>query len=178
MSENYNATGEIKEIGILDMMNGAIGERAAYELSRIMKNCRDLNTEAKKARTLTIKLSIVPTEVRDTLVQLISTVTTENGVSLADDGMTQRVTARSGISLVKQVSVPNPVVLAPYRTFTEVEQPKSPFVFRIRQTGDEVQAALFAADADAWKREAIANIRDWFEQHIPQELREDVIILA
>ena len=24
----------------------------------------------------------------------------------------------------------------------------------------------------------IANIRDWFEQHIPQELREDVIILA
>lgn len=92
--------------------------------------------------------------------------------------MTQRVTAHSGISLVKQVSVPNPVVLAPYRTFTEVEQPKSPFVFRIRQTGDEVQAALFAADADAWKREAIANIRDWFEQHIPQELREDVIILA
>lgn len=74
--------------------------------------------------------------------------------------------------------MPNPVVLAPYRTFTEVEQPKSPFVFRIRQTGDEVQAALFAADADAWKREAIANIRDWFEQHIPQELREDVIILA
>lgn len=65
MSENYNATGEIKEIGILDMMNGAIGERAAYELSRIMKNCRDLNTEAKKARTLTIKLSIVPTENRD-----------------------------------------------------------------------------------------------------------------
>ena len=67
MNENYNATGEIKEIGILDMMNGAIGERAAYELSRIMKNCRDLNTEAKKARTLTIKLSIVPTENRDSV---------------------------------------------------------------------------------------------------------------
>ena len=51
MSEkNYNATGEIKEIGILDMMNGAIGERAAYELSRIMKNCRDLNTAAKSDR--------------------------------------------------------------------------------------------------------------------------------
>ena len=67
MNENYNATGEIKENGILDMMNGAIGERAAYELSRIMKNCRDLNTEAKKARTLTIKLSIVPTENRDSV---------------------------------------------------------------------------------------------------------------
>ena len=43
MSENYNATGEVKEISILDMMNGAIGERVAYELTRIMKNCRDFN---------------------------------------------------------------------------------------------------------------------------------------
>lgn len=64
---NANNTGEIKEISILDMMNGAIGERVAYELTRIMKNCRDLNTEAKKARTLTIKLSIVPTENRDSV---------------------------------------------------------------------------------------------------------------
>ena len=52
---------------MLDMMNGAIGERTAYELTRIMKNCRDFNTEAKKARTLTIKLSIVPTENRDSV---------------------------------------------------------------------------------------------------------------
>ena len=61
---------------------------------------------------INMQTHFVPGENRDTLVQLISTVTTENGVSLADDGMTQRVTARSGISLVKQVSVPNPVVLA------------------------------------------------------------------
>ena len=39
---NFNNTGEVKEISILDMMNGAIGERAAYELTRIMKNCRDV----------------------------------------------------------------------------------------------------------------------------------------
>ena len=38
---NFNNTGEVKEISILDMMNGAIGERTAYELTRIMKNCRD-----------------------------------------------------------------------------------------------------------------------------------------
>lgn len=64
---NFNNTGEVKEISILNMMNGAIGERVAYELARIMKNCRDFNTEAKKARTLTIKLSIVPTENRDSV---------------------------------------------------------------------------------------------------------------
>ena len=120
----------------------------------------------------------VPSDERDALVQLISTVTTENGVSLADDGMTQRVTARSGISLVRQVNVPNPVVLSPYRTFVEIEQPESPFVFRVRQNGDEVQAALFTADAGAWKLDAIEGIRSWFTEHIPTEMRDNVILLA
>ena len=46
---------------------------------------------------------------------------------------------------------------------------------RVQFYADRLNDELFQ---DAWKREAIANIRDWFEQHIPQELREDVIILA
>lgn len=64
MSE-ANMAGEVKEINILEMMNGAIGERVSYELTKIMSNFKDLNTEAKKARTLNIELSITPTENRD-----------------------------------------------------------------------------------------------------------------
>ena len=97
---------------------------------------------------------------------------------VADDGMTQQVTARSGISLVQQVPVPNPVELVPFRTFTEIEQPASPFVFRMRRDGDAIMAALFAADADMWKREAILNIRDYFGSELPEEMRDDIIILA
>lgn len=58
-------TGEVKEIGLLDMMSGAVSERVSYELAKIMRNCKDLNTEPKKARTLTIEFSITPTETRD-----------------------------------------------------------------------------------------------------------------
>lgn len=58
-------TGEVKEINILEMMNGAIGERVNYELSKVMRNCMDLNTDAKKARGLTIDIAITPTEARD-----------------------------------------------------------------------------------------------------------------
>ena len=115
---------------------------------------------------------------RDKLIQLAGTVTAEQGITVADDGMTQQVTARSGISLVQQVSVPNPVELAPFRTFTEIEQPASPFVFRMRRDGDTIMAALFAADADAWKREAILNIRDYFSVELPDEMRDGIIILA
>ena len=64
--------GEVQEINILQMMNGAIGERVSYELAKITKNCKDLNTDAKKARTLTIELSFVPTDARDSMAVRVS----------------------------------------------------------------------------------------------------------
>lgn len=72
MSETMNTTGEVKEINILDMMNGAIGERVDYELGKVMRNCLDLNTDAKKARTLTLEIGIVPTENRDSAAIKVS----------------------------------------------------------------------------------------------------------
>lgn len=57
--------GEVTEINLLEMMSGAVGERVSYELAKVMRNCKDPNTEAKKARTLTVEFSIVPTEGRD-----------------------------------------------------------------------------------------------------------------
>ena len=59
--------GEVQEINILEMMNGAIGERVSYELAKITKNCRDLNTEAKKVCTLTIEIAMTPTESRESM---------------------------------------------------------------------------------------------------------------
>ena len=64
--------GEVQEINILQMMNGAIGERVSYELAKITKNCKDLNTDAKKARSLTIELSFVPTDARDSMAVRVS----------------------------------------------------------------------------------------------------------
>ena len=69
---DINMTGEVKEINLLDMMGGAVGERVSYELSKVMRNCKDLNTEPKKARTLTIEFSFTPTEARDSAAIRVS----------------------------------------------------------------------------------------------------------
>lgn len=114
----------------------------------------------------------------DSLIQLVSNIVDENSVTTTDDGKTQQVTARSGIALVKKEDVPNPIDLAPYRTFNEIEQPESSFVFRIRKGDKGIEAALFTADGNAWINDAIIGIRDWFAQEIPVELRDEVIILA
>ena len=57
-------TGEVREISLLDIMGGAVAERVNYEFDRVARNMLDLNTEAKKARTLTIKITMIPADDR------------------------------------------------------------------------------------------------------------------
>lgn len=87
----------------------------------------------------------------------------------ADDGVTQRVTIQAGISRVENAAVPNPVQLAPYRTFNEVAQPHSRFVFRMRESGEKGKpsCALFEADGGAWQNAAMQNIKGWLAERLP-----------
>lgn len=109
------------------------------------------------------------------LLEFIGSVQDDTAVKQQDDGVTQRVTAKTGVSLAKTVPVPNPVYLRPFRSFAEIEQPQSAFVFRVRKDEQRgVTAALFEADGAAWKNEAIIEIKDFLKSQLP----EDVIILA
>lgn len=112
------------------------------------------------------------------LLQLIGTIVSENGVTQSDDGITQRVTAKTGVALIGKKSVPNPVELKPYRTFSEVEQPESKFVFRLRQNGDGVNAALFEADGAKWQIDAIQTIARYFEEWQKNGENGNIAILA
>ena len=87
----------------------------------------------------------------------------QEGVTM-DDGVTQAVTVKKGIVSVENTILPNPVTLRPYRTFTEVEQPASNFVFRAKEGP---RFALIEADGGAWKSEAMKNIKAFMEQQIP-----------
>jgi len=93
-----------------------------------------------------------------------------------DDGVTQSVTARSGIALVDNLAVPNPVTLVPYRTFREIMQPPSFFVFRLRNGGEGKMpsCALFEADGSSWRLDAIEGIAEWLRK----ELGETATIIA
>ncbi len=86
--------------------------------------------------------------------------------NFADDGVTQQATVKTGVTRVAEIPVPNPVELAPYRTFLEIEQPKSRFVFRMRSGPDTPACALFEADGGAWRNEAIIRIREWLRDRV------------
>lgn len=83
--------------------------------------------------------------------------------NVGDDGVSQSVVMKSGIASVTEAIVPNIVQLAPYRTFTEIDQPTSDFVFRMR-TGVEV--ALYEADGGAWRNKAMQDIKTYLQSEL------------
>ena len=82
-----------------------------------------------------------------------------------DDGVTQKATVKTGITSSSDAVVPNPVHLKPYRTFVEIEQPESSFVFRMKSDRG-VQCALFEADGGAWKNEAVKRVKEYLQTQL------------
>ncbi len=104
-----------------------------------------------------------PTEPRSNVLRIVGNVKEEAVKNVGDDGVSQMVTAKTGVATVADIKVPNPVCLAPYRTFLEIPQPESAFVFRMR-SGPE--CALFEADGGWWKNQAIQGIREYILANI------------
>ena len=105
-----------------------------------------------------------PESDRELILKFAGTV--ENGTiaEYGDDGVTQKATVKTGIASKGEAIVPNPVKLRPYRTFLEVEQPKSEFIFRMEQDKyDGIACAIFEADGGAWKIAATKAIKDYLQ---------------
>lgn len=102
---------------------------------------------------------------KDLLLKFAGTVENGTVAEYGDDGITQKATVRQGIASKKEAIIPNPVKLRPYRTFIEVEQPASEFIFRMKDSNG-ICCALFGADGGAWKNVAMKNIKNYLEHEL------------
>lgn len=107
---------------------------------------------------IALQARFIDTDDRGLVIDYASKISIENGADIEDDGISQVTTIKNGIASKGKAKAPNPVTLAAYRTFNEVEQPSSKFVFRINKDGN---LALFEADGGAWRLQAIQNIADY-----------------
>ncbi len=99
----------------------------------------------------------------DYLLDLASHITAKETVKQVDSGVTQEVTLQRGSAFKDTAEVKARLVLKPYRTFRELDQPASDFIFRVREG---CQLALFEADGGAWKIAAIGLIASWLKNRI------------
>ena len=116
----------------------------------------------------------INTEERAYLTSMLSKITESSAVTSSDDGVTQKVEIQKGIALKDKSSLRPIVELQPYRTFLEVEQPKSDFLVRIKEGG---LVALIEADGGMWRLQAQQGIGAYLRGKVG-ELAPRVIILS
>jgi hypothetical protein len=102
----------------------------------------------------------VASPIRDELIGIASKINSEESIQTEDNGMTQIVSTRQGVALSGTRSVAPQWELQPYRTFRDVSQPYSSFLFRVKQGG---LCALFEADGGTWKLTAINLIAQYLQ---------------
>lgn len=120
-----------------------------------------------------LQSAFVDVGTKSALLKYTGLIKNEAVKTTGDDGVSQQVTVKTGVASVGQAIVPNPVELAPYRTFPEVEQPASKFIFRMKEGPS---AALFEADGGAWRNKAILSIKEYLQEEL-KEL-ENIEIIA
>lgn len=102
------------------------------------------------------------------LLSLCASLTSESLSTAHDDGVTQTAIIKKGAALKETTRVNPRVALAPFRTFREVDQPVSDFLFRLRGRDNQPpMCCLFEADGGKWKIDAAAAVKTYLAKELP-----------
>ena len=160
---NEAPTPEVKDVPAdsVEVMTTYLSDFSRNTLYRAKADAPGLRTgfRGREVALIELRSLCIPNEGTAYLLDLLSRMTNENSVSTNDNGVTQTVEARQGVALNALIEIKPRVMLRPFRTFLEVEQPESEFLLRV---DPDEGIGFFEADGGIWKLEAKKNIADYF----------------
>lgn len=162
-----------RKVSVFSTYDDEMGRDILYEASCDVPDFREGFREQEKA-IIELRSKFVPGDGVDYLLDLLSRISKDNGVTTRDNGVSQEVEARTGVSIKQLVQVKPRVQLRPYRTFLEVEQPESEFILRLDNDGN---VGLFEADGGMWKMQAKASIVAYFEEKLAEEITGGKVVV-
>lgn len=118
------------------------------------------------------------TEDKTAILQFTANVVRENSSEYIDDGISQTAVVRTGVAKKELAYVPSPASLRPYRTFLEVRQPASDFIFRMETKDKEPSFKLIEADGGMWRTAAMESIAEYLKNELAVEFGGKIVILA
>jgi len=157
-----------KLISIETKLHGYYKQRLRYLVSRSHENKFDFgHFYDVEDFVIALQTNFKKNDDQAKILRVVGNLKEDNSQGVKDDGVTQKVVTKKGVTLGNDEDLPNPVVLAPYRTFHEIDQPESLFVLRLK---DGPKCALFEADGGKWRMEAMLNIKKWLQTNIPKDI--------
>lgn len=161
-------------VSVFDALNDVNDRRTYVKAKALLPDITFERHMSREKFNVMLQACFVDNEDKQRVLKVISSIVEENSVTQNDDGMSQRVTAKTGVATVGFENIPNPVNLKPFRTFVEVAQPESNFILRLSEGS---QVGLFEADGGAWELNAMANIAEYLEIHLAPEIKENKIYI-
>jgi hypothetical protein len=128
----------------------------------------------KEDAIIALQARFVDEPSRQALLEKLGNIVADEELRQEDDGVSQIVTTQQGIRR-SESAIQNPVLLQPFRTFTEVEQPISPFIVRLKREREQIYVGIFEADGGAWRNAARLSIKEFIETEIGTDLLVPVI---
>lgn len=165
-------------VALFGPLNRLTRERECFATSKFSQDCGFKFGNKYLAEDFTIALATLFDETpdRERLTKLVGNMTADHAITSTDDGISQTVGQKAGVTLVKTEKIQNPFQLSPHRTFPEVAQPRVPFIFRVHQVGGQIpMPALYECDNGAWKLEAVKSIAAWLSAELKKRKLDDKV---
>lgn len=155
---------DANHVYLLSPIFGESKQRATVAACEInLRSDRQIRYTDPETFQVIVQTRFVETDARKLLLQVAGNLKKEQGMQTADDGVSQKLTVMTGVSTAANVKWVNPTPLRMIRTFPEIEQPESAFVFRVNQDGE---CALFEDENAIWQLTAIASIKKFLQEHV------------
>ncbi len=164
------------------LYSGLVDEREREQLMRsqaIVNEFKFDNYYDQERFIIELQANFIENEDLNKLRMVAGNIQAGTTANYDDDGISQKTTISPGIANKTDVIVPNPVKLRPYRTFAEIEQPESSYVFRIKDSDRGIGFKLVEADGGLWKNATMKNIKKYLEYELADELdKHNITIIA
>ena len=162
-----------KEVVVYEELDKDANRAKLVTVESLTPNIRFGQYEEASDFNIMLQSQFVDAEDRGTILEFASALKIDSGTEIVDNGVSQTAVIKTGVASLGQAKAPNPVTLRPYRTFSEVEQPASQFIYRINKAG---YMALFEADGGKWRLDAISNIASYLKAELTEQ--DNITILA
>ena len=114
------------------------------------------------------------TENTKRFIESLSSLRVVEEVEFNDDGVGQTVTAKKGASMNAKFQVQPIVKLKPIRTYAEIDQVESKFLFRVNKDGS---VCLREADGGQWKYETQKRIVSYLEENLKELIDVNQVVV-
>lgn len=121
-----------------------------------------------------LSTSFIMTENTEKFINSLSSLRVVEEVEFNDDGVGQTVTAKKGASMNAKFQVQPIVKLKPIRTYAEIDQVESKFLFRVNKDGS---VCLREADGGQWKYETQKRIVDYLEDNLKELIDNNEVVV-